>query len=388
MKMKPENLRVDPDRPTAFKSRLKGGIVRGIDALGGLCFAPSAKPVPWGTVRRIALLRLDHLGDVLLALPAIQALERALPHVQVDVFIGPWSKGILEIARVRAVSRVLAASWFTREGERGGTWRSLRNLEEALRAGRYDAAIELRGDYRHILAMAKAGIKVRAGLARTGFRFLLTHPLVYRPGLHETQRNLDLLVQAGIGVSSKDDFPRLYPREEDDRAQDGLREKLGIQREVIALHATCSAASKRWPASNWLRLIEGLPENYDLVLVGSAGEKAQMEEISKGLGRKVHVAAGTLNLTALAAFLRRCRLFIGVDSGPAHIAAAVGTPLVSLYSGTNRMEQWAPRGPRVSVLQKWTACSPCELTVCPIGNECMRQISPEEVLKSVRASIQ
>ena len=256
-------------------------------------------------------------------------------------------------------------------------------MERVLREGAYDAAIELRGDFRHILAMANTGIKYRVGLARTGLGFLLTHRLEYQPGQHEIERNLESLRQMGIEISRKAKFPQLYPRKIDDLNQKKVRKKLGITHPVLAVHATCFALAKRWPIASWAQLLDKLPKKIDVVLIGAESEKTDMETIQKACRRKIFLTAGLLSLPELTAFLKKSKLFIGVDSGPAHIAAAVGIPVLSLYSGTNQKEQWGPMGSKVTVIQKKPACSPCERLVCPIGNECMNLIRVDEVLKQV-----
>jgi len=384
---KPADLRMNPDRLYAFKSPFKILLVRMIDAVGKFFYPSSVSRVPWENVKRIAVLRLDHLGDVLLALPSVKALEEALPNAQVDFIVGPWAKDIVELAGLRSITKVFTAAWFDREGVRRRTWPSWRELKKILRDGRYDAVIELRGDFRHILAMYRAGIKYRIALARTGLAFLLTHQSVYHAGQHEVKRNLDTLEQAGIQLANKPESPRLYPRNEDVKTQAEIRQKLGIARPIIAIHATCTAPSKRWLVSSWQELIDKLPEDTDVVMIGAGSEKAGIEEIEKGCRRKVFLAAGSMNLAVLAAFLKESSLFIGVDSGPAHIAASVGTPVVSLYSGTNVAAQWGPQGSKVNVIQKVPPCSPCELAICPIGNKCMNEITVEEVLNLVANSL-
>ena len=122
-----------------------------------------------------------------------------------------------------------------------------------------------------------------------------------------------------------------------------------------------------------------------MALLGSAQERLEMLAIAARVKRPVAVAAGLLGIGGLAALVSQARLVLSVDSGPAHLAAAQGIPLLSLYSGTNRLSQWAPRGPKVQVLQAGGfLCSPCELSQCPYDNACMRAISVSQVLTKTK----
>ena len=379
----PKDLKVNYNRSYSFKSPLKNKLIELLDFAGGLIFSKKKVSVPWKKINRIAILRLDHLGDVILSLPALKALEQALPKAQIDFYVGPWAKDIVEIAGLRANTKIFTASWFVRNGNRENTLTSIQKLKESLRTGQYDAAMELRGDFRHIIALYFSGIKYRIGLSRTGFGFLLNNQINYQIGQHEIKRNLTTLMESGINLLNVSEIPKLYPRKEDVQLQNHIRKKLGIHRPFIVVHAISSALSKRWPVSNWQQLVNFLPKQMDIVMVGTEEEKSEIKEIQKGCNREVFSTAGLLNLKALSAFLKESRLFIGVDSGPAHIAAAVGAPVVSLYSGTNEVRQWGPKGEKVVTIQKTPNCSPCELTVCPIGNECMNLIKIEEVIKAV-----
>jgi ADP-heptose:LPS heptosyltransferase/O-antigen/teichoic acid export membrane protein len=376
----PVRLRVDPDRPYVFKSTFKSKAVQLLDAIGNRFFASSSKPISWADMKKIAVLRLDHLGDVMLCLPAMEALARALPKAHIDFFVGPDSKDLTDISGLRINPIVFRAPWFDKDNPQKWSNKSLRELESLLRQGNYDAAIDLRGDVRHLIAMKRSGIRNRVAPARMGLGFTLTCRPRFTPGMHEMERNLDLLEQAGLTLPDKPRFPRLFPGRPNEKIQQDVVDGLGLSRPLIAIHATCPHPAKRWPAENWRRLIDGLPKEMDVVVVGSRSEKNDMEEILRGCERKIYQAPGLFSLPALAAFLRKCRIFIGVDSGPAHIAAAMGIPVVSLYSGTNSSRQWSPRGLQVSVFQKVTPCSPCELTDCPLNNECMRLIESNEVL--------
>lgn len=213
----------------------------------------------------------------------------------------------------------------------------------------------------------------------------MTHPLIYRSGLHEIERNLDALVQLGLKKGPEKSWPRLVVKGSEEKAASTKLRSLGIKGPFAVLHATCAAPAKRWPKENWKVLVEKLPAQMTVLIVGSKSEEEDASQIFGACRRKVVFAMGTFPLAVLAAVLKKCSLFIGVDSAPAHIAAAVGAPVVSLFSGTNEASQWGPRGSHVEILQKKTPCSPCERTVCPIGHDCMVQIGVEKVLDRAKS---
>ncbi len=380
--LKPEKLKVNSDRPYAFKSSLKTTLTKLMDKLGDQFLAPPFQEISWGAVKRLALIRLDHLGDVLLTLPAMESIVKALPGIQIDIFVGPWSVDLIHLSNLPVGIKVFKAPWFDRLGYGSSSFQAIRKLAAIFKKEEYDLVIDFRGDFRHLAAMRMAGIPNRIGYNRTGGGFLLTFKGQWKAELHETLRNLDLLEQIGIKPSSASFYPRIYPSEEEIQKGVQTAQSLDLNGPMIAIHATCGASSKRWPAAYWRELIQRLPAGYSVVMVGAASEKEDMMEIIKGCSRRVIVAAGIMELPVLAAFLKQCQLFIGVDSGPAHIAAAVGTPVLSIFSGANLVAQWAPRGEKVLVLQEKTKCSPCERLECPLGNECMRQLKVSKVVQS------
>jgi ADP-heptose:LPS heptosyltransferase len=164
-----------------------------------------------------------------------------------------------------------------------------------------------------------------------------------------------------------------------------VAKELALGPRPILVQAASGAASKRWTPEAWVEVLEGLPADVPVALLGSAAEREEMEAIARKARRPVAVAAGRLELSALAALLGAARLVLSVDSGPAHLASVQGVPVLSLFSGTNRAAQWAPRGREVEVIQaQGFPCSPCELSVCPYGNACMKAIDPAAVLAAAR----
>jgi ADP-heptose:LPS heptosyltransferase len=368
-------LRVARPNPYVYKSALKRAVARFLDFFGDFWLAAPRQEIHWARVKRVAVIRLDHLGDLLNAFPALEALRKRLPHAQLDLFVGPWSADLAKLSPVVDSIQVVQAPWFQRPERVEWPWRAILEFGRTLRKGNYDLAIELRGDLRHHLALAVSGIPQTLGHAVTAGRFLLTNPGHYDNALHEIDQNLSLL-----GAKAGDSVRLKLPTTASLEAKKVIA-SLKLGKSFVAIQAACGTPAKRWIPGRWSELIRSLPASTKLVLLGAKNELEEMQAIADQCGKRaVKIASGRLSLPALAAFLKEAKLLISVDSGPAHLAAAVGTPVVALYSGTNRVEQWGLRGKKIHILRAEVPCSPCERTHCPYTNECMRRIEVADVL--------
>jgi ADP-heptose:LPS heptosyltransferase len=364
---------------------VKRALARGLDALGG-ALPGRRRPVEWAGVRRVAVLRLDHLGDLLLSFPALEALRSALPQARIDLFVGPWC---LELARLcPSVDSVqaLPAEWFQRPGRQAWPWASLWRSARALRRGGYDLGVDLRGELRHALLLRLAGIPQRLGALQTAGSFLLTQSLPPAQG-HEAQRAYSLLREAGLpGLRARAPQARLDPGPAA-RARARARLKAwGLKPGFLAVHPFAGSPSRRWPREHWRDLLGRLPGRGRVLLLGSADEAAALRDLLPAGARGRYVGgAGDLGVAELAAVLQQAGLLLGLNSGPGHLAAAVGTPVLSLFSAANDPARWAPRGPGVRVLMERAPCGPCELAECPLGNACLRRLRPDRVLAALKA---
>jgi ADP-heptose:LPS heptosyltransferase len=155
------------------------------------------------------------------------------------------------------------------------------------------------------------------------------------------------------------------------------------------LHVASGTPAKQWPIDHWQELIGRLVVEHgaQIVLVGTAGDRTMARRILSPVPCPgVADWTGRLDLAELGALLQRSDLFIGADSGPAHLAATVGTPAVVLFSGTNDSRQWRPFGEQVRVVRHAVECSPCHRLRCPLGDHpCMRRLSPEQVAEAAGA---
>ena len=375
-----------PGPYAAYRGPFRRRLARGLDALGAaLAPAPSA-PLPWGQVRRVAVLRLDHLGDLLLSFPALEALRAALPRARIDLFVGPWGQELGSLCPSVDSVRVLPAAWFQRPQRRAWPWASLWASAQTLRQGAYDVGLDLRGELRHALLLRLAGIPHRVAALQTAGAFLLTQALSPAPG-HEVFRDWALLRDAGLpGLGARPGRPRLDPGAV---ARTAARRRLkawGLKPGFLALHPFAGSASRRWPPEYWRDLLARLPGAGPALLLGTAEEAQALRALMPPAARRRLVpAAGALGLAELAAVLERAGLFLGLNSGPGHVAAAVGTPVLSIFSAANDPARWAPLGPRVRVLVEKAPCGPCELADCPLDNACLRQLGPDRVLRALKA---
>jgi len=317
----------------------------------------------------ILVIRPDHLGDLLFAVPALRRLRAAYPYARITALVGPWGEPVL--ARTPYVDDILTCPFpgFLRmpKGSFLAPYRTLWYHALALRARRFDLALILRFDHWWgALLAALAGIPWRVGYDVAEVKPSLTSAVPYRPGRHEVIQNLALL--SGMVGSAMDEGitwreePLEFALSDADKAW--ARDYLGQDDDKgwIAFHPGAGAAVKRWRAEAWAEVGDALAARFGarIVITGSVGERPLAEEIARRLCVPARIAAGETTLPHLAALLHRCRLVIGPDSGPLHLAVAVGTPTVHLY-GPVDAALFGPWGDpqRHRVVRSAWACVPC-----------------------------
>ncbi|MFQ5952856.1 MAG: glycosyltransferase family 9 protein, partial [Candidatus Omnitrophota bacterium] len=191
-------------------------------------------------------------------------------------------------------------------------------------------------------AMFLAGVKYRLGYGITGGSFMLTHQAPYMDTMHETSRNMALLKP--LGVKSQTPEIKLYLSGEDAREADLLLKETDVEGEYAVLHAVPGHFTKNWEAGSFAQVARYLQDKKKLkpVMVGGDDDRGETPGIID--------LSGKTSLTVLGQVLSRASIFIGVDSAPAHIAAAANIPTVVLFSGVNDPEQWAPKGGNVRII--------------------------------------
>lgn len=341
----------------------------------------------WETATNVLAVRLDHLGDVLMTTPAIRALAAGPRHRRVTLLTSP--AGAEAAALIPEVSDVLVydAPWMKATAPRADSAPEFAMIAR-LRERRFDAAAIFTVFSQNPLPAALlcflAEIPLRLAHCRENPYQLLTDwlPETEPEGgiRHEVRRQLDLA--AAVGCRTDDEHLSLRVPE---AARARVRRLLAARdidgaRPWVVVHPGASAPSRRYPAAGYAAVVRRLATEagWQIILTGGAGERDLVASIQAMAGIPAVAFAGDLALAALAALIADAPLLITNNTGPAHIAAAVGTPVVDLYALTN--PQHTPWGVPCRVLSHDVPCKNCFKSVCPLGHhDCLRRVPPDAV---------
>ena len=321
---------------------------------------------------------MDSLGDVLLSLPALQALRLAFPQADIDLLTARESSPLFEDLPDLVRPIAVKDSWFKPGVSFSQSWELARELRALLKKKSYDVAIDFRGDLRNILLMTAAGIPQRFGYGGTGGSFLLTQARPLENEKHQAIANLELIAPLVGETAALPPVPWVHAAEKKRKWYEILGIDLEKEKRVkIAIHAGAGYPSKRWPLENFKALTERLRDSEDvLVLLIGTEEEKLFFSVS---GANVLDWRGKIPLERLPAVLADCDLLVGNDSAPAHLAALLGLEVISIFSGTNDFRLWRPWG-KTEVIRHGVPCSPCEERECPLRHhDCMRKITVDEV---------
>jgi lipopolysaccharide heptosyltransferase II len=348
------------------------------------------------SIRRILVVRVDLLGDAVLTTPAIRALRRGYPDIQIDMLVQQSTAEVLAGERdIAHLIRYNPQIW----QQKGGLLSALQLLRQ-LRKARYDLAISVSGDIGSIFTRL-SGARRTVGYAGEAYPYMLTDPVPgrrYDVSQHETRYVLALAQAAGGIVDSANDRPRLHARLDERRdivsLLDVARAELGRKGPIIAMHAGArNGQAKRWPTTHFAALADRLAEDLDaLVVVTGAPKEAPLAvDIERHVRYPLLNISGKTSLRQLVALLAESDVLVTGDSGPMHIACAVDTPVVVMHGPTDPALS-GPTAPDAIVLRHKLWCSPCydasETAECRFGNPvCMKAITPQVVFAAVKRQL-
>ena len=348
----------------------------------------------WRHAGRILLIRLDNLGDVLVTTPAFRAVRQSLPHAKISLLCGPVGA---QAGRLNGdLDEVIEyeAPWMDPWGHRAQDSAAESRIVKEIAQRRFDGAIIFTSYRQSSLPAAylcyQAGIPLRVAASVDGAGALLTtrhkHAADYTGHFpHEVERSLSLVAE--LGMYADDDRLELQVPES---ARRSMRAMLTARAArfpcVIVLHPGCSMPARTYPANMFGEVARLLARDLDaaVFVTGTDAERDLAGIVVKGAenaGAGMVVSlAGEIQFDEMCALIESAALTVSNNTGPAHISAAVGTPVLELFALTNPPHQWAPWRVPYRQLYRDVPCRICYSRMCPFQHECLRLVSPDDVV--------
>jgi heptosyltransferase-2 len=338
-----------------------------------------------GEVKKIVARGANWVGDAVMTIPALRRLRGVFQKAHITLYTPTWAEGIFRDANF--IDRVMS---FEKNGSR---FNAVNSQARAWREENFDLAVLFTNSFESALLAKLGRAKTRIGYANEGRSFLLTKSIAlpeWKNQRHEGFYYLNLVDEIArlydVPLPSEEAEPEFVLAVSEERKQQA-REMLaahGIhaEKELVAFcPGATNSRAKQWPAENYGRLGDMLAEKgAQVVLLGDKSEREAADRVAQRANSNPKNLAGKTSLAEATAILAVCDLLISNDTGPAHIAAAVGTPTLVIFGPTNHLTT-QPLGS--VMVREEVDCSPCMLRDCPIDHRCMTRILPEDVFAKI-----
>lgn len=334
----------------------------------------------WSNVKRVLIVRLRSIGDTVLTTPSLYALKRFLPNTQIDILLENWVAPVLD--GFEYVDNVITLA--------PGSTTARARLARRLRAARYDVVYNLHGGTTATLLTRATGADHRVGYRAYQYGRLHQH-LAPSPALlwgktktHSVEQQLALLGWTGVPVT---DRPATHLKVADSAARSvsARLQASGIDGSFALLHPTAAFNTKQWATENFARVAEQLAESgLSTVAITTESEANVAAELQRQSSGRV-VTFTDLSLPEVTALAARARVFVGNDSGVAHIAAAVGAPSVVIF-GSSNIDHWRPWSTATAeVVREELDCQPCHGYFCEKFSEpeCIKRVPVQKVWAAI-----
>lgn len=342
-----------------------------------------------GKVDKILIIRLSSLGDIVLTTPVIAALKVEFPESKIYFLTKARYSDLL-----KADPRIFAVVEFDPEGKHKGVKGFLKLISE-LRSHDFDLLVDLHGNIRSFFVRHLVPCRKRLKYPKKWMvRFLMVHcKFIQTKPIHTVDSYLEILSRLQIKIEKKN--PRIFPDHHDTKFAGNFLLEHGVKKDDILLgvHPGARWDTKRWDHEKFTQvcriLIDGL--NAKVVLMGEDREEEIIRKIKSSLPAMKVIPSVGLTLGELAALIARCDCIISNDSGPMHLASALGVPVVAIFGPTHPKLGFAPLGPASVTLCADVECSPCSLhgkkKCSKESRTCMDLIKPEMVINTVEQLI-
>ncbi|MDP2922273.1 MAG: lipopolysaccharide heptosyltransferase II [Candidatus Omnitrophota bacterium] len=325
-------------------------------------------------MRRILVVNVNWLGDAILTTPVFRALEEKYPSSYVAVMCVERVKEVFE--NNPYVDEIII---FDEKSIQNNLGEKLK-FAKFLKAKNFDTAFLIHRSFTRAFICMLAGIKIRVGYKRLKNFFVLTNKII-APAIDIHRQDYYFYLFEKTGIFIKDKMPKVFinPRFKD-KFRDIISETQDKYSYIVGINASANWLLKRWPTQNFAALCDRLVKelNCAIIFICAAKDRVTSEEIIRQMNEPSYNLCGQTNLKELAALMEVMNLFTSNDSGPAHLAAAVGIPTIALFGPTSS-KITSPRGKYVTIIKKDISCKiPCYKLDCK-NNICMTGITVDEV---------
>jgi heptosyltransferase-2 len=378
--------------------------------------------------KKILVIRYRFIGDTILTVPFLRNLRDAYPEAQIDVLVGPQSGEVLQGCPYINDLIYFDTTRFHKYDRGQGEKKSFWSYVFLLRNRKYDTVFILKRSWSSALLALFSGARARIGYATEGRQIILTDSVPFNPDMHEVDSTLTVLECAGIPAVNRY-LESWTTAEEQTDARQALEASCPVQdqdlkaslsdRQFVLIHAAAAHPDKLYPLSSWARVIQDLhTDGYIPVFTGSAEDRHLYEELQQLAGVRGCNLAGKLSIRQSIAVYELMELAICTDSGPAHLASAVGIPTLSIFGPTDPV-RWRPYSalPRMTprtkvrvgsssglestertveheerrmakenavVYDESLSCRPCNYNKTCRNRECLTELSPKLVVERAR----
>ncbi|MTI59135.1 MAG: lipopolysaccharide heptosyltransferase II [Firmicutes bacterium] len=328
--------------------------------------------------RSIIIIDLLYLGDLMFATPFIKNLRMNLPDKRIDMIVNSNFYDLIktnpDLDNVYAYNK----KWGLRQGI---------SFARKLSQNNYDLGLNIHGNWRTAILLKLVNPVYSLGYGGKGRGIFLDQEIKRSEGMHMTEAYLAFLEEIGL-KSLTDNIPQLSLSPEASQGIKAFLEGEGVipGDRLVALNTGGTWPTKRWPAVRFAELADALVKNYDVrpVLTGGKSDLGRVDEIVSLMASEPITAAGRTSLEELAALMEYCELVISNDSGPVHVAAAVGTPTITIFGPSDDIK-YRPLGEKHKIVKTGIDCRPCGEHQCPQGHHrCMRDIDVNDIIKLIK----
>ena len=370
---------------------------KAVDFLG--CSLKYKKSRSFSNADKIIVSEIGHIGDAMFATPAYGIIKKNFPNSQIWALVNSCARELLEDNP--NISKIITYDHFRLARHNGNTLKkALKSINETiktikiLRNNKFDLGIDLRHFYpTSILLMFFGGVKYIVGFGNRGFGFLLDKEFALMPDLHEVEYKTQALGQLGLKIPSNNETKlELHFNDETILKVRTLLSSLSVnpRKPISIIHPGTGQPSRLWLEEEWIKVTDFLTkQNIQVIFAGEKSENRLIHKIMTGISSNNNCwdLSEKLSLKEFAILVKIADFLIGLESASSHIAAAVGTPVVSIYSGTTKTSQWRPWGENVFVVKKDLPCAPCYNPIGCQDMKCLSSIKADDVIAIIDKKI-